>query len=391
MQRRQPEESTHERHQAKRCYHCFRPLGDCFCGSIPSIANKTEVLILQHERERFHPFNTARIVQMALRNSRLLVDSNRRLAEARLPIKPGAGLLYPGPGAKLISDVPVHLRPSQLVILDGTWHHAKTLLRDIPALHDLPRYCLAPASPGRYRIRREPNDTSLSTLEATVAALRVIEPDTDGLDRLVEVFDGMVDRQIAHPKSEGGRRRNRKRDGTLGNIPRTLLEGLDNVVVAYGESVGGRGGRTPAARMPVYWAAQQMGTGRRFAHAIEPVSPLRDTLMGHWELTGDDFAEALSVEEFRDRWTNFLRDGDTLVAYHQSTVRLLENIGAKPDRSLVLKSINLDSQRRHSTLEEWLAAEGLASEPGHLASRAGKRLAMAIALVRHLARSQPVV
>src|SRR5436190_14664225 len=89
-----------------RCYGCFRPKSDCFCAAIPTIANRTEVLILQHVRERFHPFNTARMVQRALRNSSLLVDHTPDLV-ARLRLKPRAGLLYPGPEAMLISDLPL--------------------------------------------------------------------------------------------------------------------------------------------------------------------------------------------------------------------------------------------------------------------------------------------
>ena len=188
------------------CYRCFRPAEDCFCAVIPTIENKTEVLILQHMRERFHPFNTARIVHRALQNSTLLVDHTKDLA-ARISLRPGAGLLYPGPGAALLADLTADQRPEQLVVLDGTWHHAKTLVRDIPDLHSLPRYQLAPASPSRYRIRREPSAAFLSTVEATVAALRVLEPGTGGLDQLLQAFDHMVERQLAHPKSEDARRR----------------------------------------------------------------------------------------------------------------------------------------------------------------------------------------
>jgi hypothetical protein len=119
---------------------------------------------------RSSSFNTARIVHLALENSSLLVDHTKNLA-ARLALKPGAGLLYPGSDSALLSLLPADQRPRQLVVLDGTWHHAKTLLRDIPALHRLPRYKLAPTSPSRYRIRREPSAAYLSTVEATVAAL----------------------------------------------------------------------------------------------------------------------------------------------------------------------------------------------------------------------------
>ena len=366
-----------------RCYGCFRPQGDCFCALIPDIDNKTHVLILQHVRERFHPFNTARIVHRALRNSILFVDQTERLAAARLPLKPRVGLLYPGPGATLISDLPSR-RPEQLVILDGTWNHVKTLVRDIPALHELPRYELAPASPGRYRIRREPNATSLSTLEATVAALRVLEPDTRGLDQLTAAFDAMIDRQLAHPREVLGWRCNKRRSRTPLNIPRVLTGDLDDVVVAYGEGAAGERGRKRGGRPPVYWVAERLGTGERFTSAIRPESPLRDSFLAHLELTADDFVRALSPGEFRASWAAFLRQGDTLAVYAQGTLRLLKHIGGESARCLVLKSVSFGPDGQHGTLDERMSAQGLASVPARHPGRAGKRLANAVVLARHL-------
>src|SRR3954464_10852006 len=98
-----------------RCNDCLRPRNACFCAAIPSIDNQTEVLILQHRRERFHPFNTARIVNKSLRNCHLLIDHVSNLA-ARLHLKSRAGLLYPGPSARLISELPSDQWPEQLVV-----------------------------------------------------------------------------------------------------------------------------------------------------------------------------------------------------------------------------------------------------------------------------------
>src|SRR5687768_101608 len=116
-----------------RCFECFRPKQECFCASIPRIWNKTDVFILQHRREQFHRFNTARIARKALHNSQLLADYTDKLSR-RLELKPRAGLLSPGATATLISEVPVDERPDQLVVVDGTWHQAKTLIREIPLL-----------------------------------------------------------------------------------------------------------------------------------------------------------------------------------------------------------------------------------------------------------------
>ena len=198
-----------EKEWRPRCYGCYRPVDRCFCDQIPTIHNQTNVLIFQHMRERFHPFNTARILRRSLLNSRLFVDhlDGLRTALSLLTLSDSIGLLYPTNGSQLLEDLRSDERPKQLVILDGTWHHTKTLFRDIPQLQSLPKFRLAPAQPSRYGLRREPHVSFLSTLEATVAALRCLEPETEGFEQLVAAFDFMVANQLSHPKSEDTCRR----------------------------------------------------------------------------------------------------------------------------------------------------------------------------------------
>ncbi|MBL9123631.1 MAG: DTW domain-containing protein [Planctomycetaceae bacterium] len=312
----------------------------------------------------------------------MLVEPTAELAE-QLKFHPRAGLLYPGPAARLLSDVSAAERPAQLVILDGTWHHAKTLLRDIPALARLPRFRLAPATQSRYRIRREPTAIALSTVEATVAALRVLEPETAGLDQLLAAFDYMIDRQLAQPRTGYATRRNTSRRRGCGNIPRALLADPRGIVVAYGESTAGGSDRL-ARPQPIYWVAQRLGTGERFGCRIQPRSPLDDALLGHLELSRGDFASALPMAAARAAWNSFVRPGDIVAVYNQGTRRLLDELSGTPLRSLLLKGIHLRGQRRYSTLDDLISGEGLTPAPAEHPGRAGKRLANAIALVRHL-------
>ena len=327
----------------------------------------------------------------ALANSQLLVDRTRNLAAAQLPLHEHAGLLYPGSDAPVLSEISRDQRPRQLVIVDGTWHQAKTLVRDIPALSRLPCYKLAPDSPGCYRIRREPNATSLSTLEATVAALRVLEPATLGLDQLITAFNTMIEQQLAVPKLESWRVNERRRC-SIGNIPRAIAGALDNVVVAYGESSAGQRGRRPAPLSPIYWVAERLGSGERFATAIESDKTLNDAFLSHLKLGAEHFESAMTPEQFRSSWQAFLQPNDTLAVYHQSTVRLLKNIGGKAVTCHVLKSVDFTAHR--GTLENVISAEGIAIGPVNHAGRAGERLAKAVALVRHLhglAQAEPTI
>ena len=365
-----------------RCYDCFRPKEACFCASIPRIDNRTEVLILQHRRERFHPFNTARIVQKALVNSHLLADHTSSLAK-RLRLKPRAGLLYPGPQALLISELAPEVRPEQLVLLDGTWHHAKTLIRDIPALQTLPRYRLSPTAPSRYRIRREPSATALSTVEAAVAALRMLEPETQGFDQLLRAFDTMVENQLAHPGSANGRRVRERRNRTYKNIPLALLGDLENIVVAYGEAGAGERECKRIAGPPISWVAQRLGSGEAFSCLLAPRRPLDDVFLGHLALRRADFAAALSLDEARLRWAKFQRPGDVVAVFHPGTARLFSYLAGDRDSCLVLKSVDLASIASQPMSEGVLPSRGIAAvAQGY--GRAGKRLANAIIFVRHL-------
>jgi hypothetical protein len=111
---------------------------------------------------------------------------------------------------------------------------------------------------------------------------------------------------------------------------------------------------------------------------------LSESFLRHWELTAQDFSEALSFEEFRAAWVGFRRPGDRLVVYNQGTARLLDRISEEAVPCLLLKGLGADPQRRFGTLEELLAAEGLVAAPARHPGRAGKRLANAVAMVQHL-------
>jgi len=370
-----------------RCFQCFRPTELCYCGSVPRIQNRTSIMILQHRRERFHPFNTARIVAHALDQCQLLVDHNEELARKfnACELSTHVGLLYPGAEARLLTDLPPAQRPDELIVIDGTWHHAKTLLREIPRLQTLPRYKLAPSTPGNYRIRREPNSHALSTLEATVDALRSIEPETLGLDQLLNVFTVMIDNQIA--RSSNHWRRNSRRQAGATNIPRSLTGDLSRIVVAYGErEQGERHDRASPARKQgalIYWNAKRLVSNEYFQCAIESPSFQDAHFLKYLRLSPEVIRGAVSSDSFRRRWKAFLRPGDQIVVHHASTAGLLNNMDANFAPQLVLKSIKLQQSGGAKSLDSFLGAQGIRPQPmGE--SRAAERLSKAIAYVQFL-------
>lgn len=187
-------EATEPHHRAQ-CYRCFKAAATCICASVTRVANRTGILVLQHPRERLHAIGTVRFARLGLSNVR--VRSCAPGTDASIPLPLRTALLYPAPGAPDLATLPRSEQPQHLVILDGTWTHARKMYATQSWLHELPQVCLTPAEPSRYRLRREPRPDYVATLEAIVAALRILEPGIDGLDALLASFAAMIDRQAA--------------------------------------------------------------------------------------------------------------------------------------------------------------------------------------------------
>jgi DTW domain-containing protein YfiP len=372
------------------CYRCFKPQLTCICERLPSVANRTEVLVLQHPRERLHPIGTARFAQLGLQRSALHVAWKAGAAEVDPPawLPAEVGLLYPAPHARDLSEVPLAERPKRLLVLDGTWNTARTLYRDKEWLHGLPHFRLMPAQPGRYRLRREPQHDYVSTIEAIVEALRILEADTLGLDELLAAFDGMIDQQILLAGSRSGPRRVRKRRRAVAerNVPRALLEGFSRLVIVYGES----------ARAPVGWAeefsylvAYAMGSGATFQCLVRPRSglPPPDHLK-HMGLSASDFDEACTSEQLCDRFAEFLggcAEPPLMAAWNQRTLDVLGRVtGASESRLSIKAAYRAVYGCDAFSLEEAVALRGFEVSTLGLIGRAERRLAGCAAVARHL-------
>jgi DTW domain-containing protein YfiP len=181
------------------CYRCHKAAVVCLCDRIRVVSNRTGVLIFQHPRERFHALGTARIANLGLERCRVLEarDGSGGVARSFEP-PPRTGVLYPDNGSiRLACARPAEL-PEHLVVLDGTWAHAHALYRDNAWLRALPHFELEPEASSRYRLRQQPEAHCLSTIESIVCALRILEPETEGLMHLLDVFDSMIDDQIRY-------------------------------------------------------------------------------------------------------------------------------------------------------------------------------------------------
>ncbi|MBC3254016.1 DTW domain-containing protein [Pseudomonas paralactis] len=180
-----------------QCPHCLRPTTHCLCALIPTLDSRTRVLLLQHPSEVGHALNTARLAALGLKNAQLVVgEVFDDLATLLSPPGYRARLLFPADEAQPLQAYIPGDQPLLLVVPDGTWRKARKLLHLNPLLAALPRVTLADGGISRYRLRKAPGPGALSTVEAIVQALQVLEAPVS-FEPLLKPFEALIEGQIA--------------------------------------------------------------------------------------------------------------------------------------------------------------------------------------------------
>ncbi|MBW1248123.1 DTW domain-containing protein [Pseudomonas tolaasii] len=197
-----------------QCSRCLRPVTHCLCPLIPSLDSRTRVLLLQHPSEVNHALNTARLAALGLTHAQLVVgEVFEDLATLLSPPGYQARLLFPADDAQPLQAYAPSDQPLLLVVPDGTWRKARKLLHLNPLLAALPRVTLTEGAESRYRLRKAPGPGALSTVEAIVQALEVLEAPAS-FAPLLKPFEALIEGQIAAMGDEVFQRNHG--DGRLG-------------------------------------------------------------------------------------------------------------------------------------------------------------------------------
>jgi len=196
------------------CWKCHRAKKVCLCEAIRPIECWPRFLFLMHPKENRLRTGTGRIAHLSLCDSELLIgvdftesDALNRLLEdeAYWPV-----LLYPGKDSvDLTQDPPpwkgrLEGQRPLVIVIDGTWHGAKKMIRLSENLHHLPRVSFQSSRLSRFRFKRQPHPACLSTAESVDELLNVL--DTWGEARvrpeanrgaLLDAMDQMVRLQVS--------------------------------------------------------------------------------------------------------------------------------------------------------------------------------------------------
>ena len=378
------------------CARCRRPTSVCYCAALPRLATTTRVVILQHPRERHTAIGTARMASLCLDGAELHVGMRWGASElahalgdpARPPI-----LLYPGPGARdILRDPPAG--PVTLIVVDGTWSQARTLVRDNPVLHGIPRYAFATPEPSQYRIRREPRPEYVSTIEALMHVLGVLEGDPPKFRSLLAPLRAMVDAQLACQATAPRRTSYRRPAGprpqsTIGapqatrKLPAAIADRFGDLVCVVGEA-NAWPYRADAARPDelVHWVAHRPGTGETFDVIAAPGAALSPSTTAHTGLDEARLRGGVARAELVEQFSRFLRPTDILCAWGGYSASLLRASGGPlpAERIDVRAAAQRLTNRKVGSLEDF--ATTIAPTPAPIAAgRAGRRLAMIVQIV----------
>jgi DTW domain-containing protein len=205
------------------CFTCFQPEICCYCASVKPFDAKIEFVILIHPIEVRRRIATGRMSHLCLEGSKLIRGENYsdRPEVNRLVNDPlrHCVILYPGTNSanlsQLNSEERADLFPNDktltIFVIDGTWNTARKMVRSTN-LQRLPRICFSPSTPSRFRVRKQPQEGCYSTIEAIHQTIELVGEGRGFAtaerrhDSLLEVFDVMVERQLAYIRELGASR-----------------------------------------------------------------------------------------------------------------------------------------------------------------------------------------
>lgn len=194
-----------------RCTRCKINVKLCFCAELRRLNSKTKISFVMHHREEHLTSNTVNLALLTMEHaevhlrgvqdnpfsvSQLKIDQNKYTPIFLFPEDDAIELNEDN--LKIIN--PLNL-PIQLIVPDGTWSQAKKVYRrDFVELNQtnihIPAVKLPMGLEGKYLLRKSPRENGLSTYEATVHALEIIEKDRVLSKELMQMFLIMVERMV---------------------------------------------------------------------------------------------------------------------------------------------------------------------------------------------------
>lgn len=158
-----------------RCAGCGLRHADCLCAELVRLPVATRVVVLMHRAEARKSTNTGRLLPRLLEGAEIHLRGGEPGApRPSLPVGRTL-LLYPLPGARILTPADALGEPPVLLVPDGNWSQTRRMARRDEEASRAEPVALPPGPPSRYGLRRSPREGTVSTLEAVARALGLLE------------------------------------------------------------------------------------------------------------------------------------------------------------------------------------------------------------------------
>ncbi|QOL27308.1 DTW domain-containing protein [Thalassotalea sp. LPB0316] len=177
------------------CSSCQRPEKACICQFTCDVQNSINVLVLQHPSEVKQTKGTVSLLAQSLDKIDILVgedfSTSMELAQFIEQNSP-CYVLHPNEQATSLTEVSNGQINGQsikgLIIIDGTWKKAYRMYQLTKPLQQLPSLALPDNIECFYHIRKTKKQQALSSFEACVHALALLEQDQAKYQQMIDNF-----------------------------------------------------------------------------------------------------------------------------------------------------------------------------------------------------------
>lgn len=193
----------------EKCFKCHRPATSCMCGHITPVETRTKFVILMHPKELKKTKNgTGRLTHLSLPNSEIHVaidfSHHKRVNDLIDDPANACYVLYPGESSINLNTKPIGepKKNSVIFLIDSTWPCSKKILRLSTNLANLPKVSFESTKLSQFKIKQQPADYCLSTIESTLCVLELLNHHQnesitpEKLDNFLNPFNTMVDYQL---------------------------------------------------------------------------------------------------------------------------------------------------------------------------------------------------
>lgn len=195
--------------QREVCYKCYRPKSSCVCEyTINPINTNTKFVILMHPKEYRKTKNgTGHMTNNSLENCELYVGidftNHSRVNELLNDETYEPYILYPDINSIKLNTQKLPSEKKVLVfIIDSTWPCSKKMLRLSKNLHNLKKVSFEHDKSSQFKIKTQPNQYCLSTIESTLCLLELLNLQNienisaNSLENFLTPFEKMVEYQV---------------------------------------------------------------------------------------------------------------------------------------------------------------------------------------------------